>query len=115
MLHAFNMSALTWLLAWVLLWSAALNLYGPSFVREEFAAWGYPMWMRWAVGATEIVSAALMLGSAPQLGAALAACVLLGVLISLARAKLWLRMEYPVVLLALVVLILISPQRGSLT
>jgi hypothetical protein len=39
----------------------------------------------------------------------------LGVLISLARAKLWLRMEYPVVLLALVVLILISPQRGSLT
>jgi uncharacterized membrane protein YphA (DoxX/SURF4 family) len=84
-----------------------LNLAGPAFVREEFARWGYPGWLRPAVGVVEWVAALLLLLPATRpFGAALALAVLVGVLASLARDRAWLRCEYPAVLLVIALLVL---------
>lgn len=94
------------LLAVVFLWAGALNLTGPSFVRAEFDKWGYPAFMRIAVGLVEISAAAMLFWPHGQRsGAAIGGVVLVGVVVSLLRTREWLRLEYPAVLLVACVLL----------
>lgn len=94
------------LLAAVLVWAGALNIVGPGFIRSEFRNWGYPDSLRIAVGLTEWAAAlALLFPQTRLLGCALAAAVLIGVLWTFLRHGERMRMEYPLVLLALVLLV----------
>lgn len=84
-----------------------LNLAGPGFVRDEFRRWGYPAWLRPAVGAAEWAAALMLLVPITRaFGAALALAVLVGVLASLARDHAWLRCEYPAVLLVIAAMVM---------
>jgi uncharacterized membrane protein YphA (DoxX/SURF4 family) len=90
------------LLALAFTWAAALNLTGPDFIRSEFDAWGYPKWLRPLVGLLELAAAAALLFPASRVfGATLGAAILVGVVTTLARDRAWMRLEYPLVLLAL--------------
>jgi len=88
--------------------SAGLNLAGPEFVREEFEKWNYPSWLRPAVAVMEFTAAALLLMTATRtLGALLALLVLAAVVFSLARTREWLRMQFPLLMGALCVGLLV--------
>lgn len=91
-----------WSLALILAGSAYLNLTGPDFVKEEFAHWGYPSWLPVAVGVAELLSAAaLLFASTRSYGALLALVVLVGVVFSLSKTQEWLRMQFPLLMAAL--------------
>lgn len=86
---------------------AGLNLAAPGFIRAEFDRWGYPPLLRIAVGLAEALAAILLLVPATRgYGAALALAVLAGVVGTLARDRAWLRLEYPIVLVILALLVL---------
>lgn len=79
-----------------------LNLSAPSFIRVEFAGYGYSDRLRIAVGVIEWVAAGALLYSGTRLlGCVLAMLVLLGVLATFCRHREFGRLEYPLVLLAL--------------
>jgi uncharacterized membrane protein YphA (DoxX/SURF4 family) len=102
-----------WLLVAVFLWAGTLNLLGPAFVRNEFARWGYPSALRIAVGCAELAAALMLVAPATRpMGGALATLVLAGVIVSLWRTREWMRMEYPLILGALTVLILVPATRA---
>ena len=91
------------LLSIVLVWAGALNVFAPAFIRAEFKGWGYPDWLRVAVGLTEWAAAiALMIPAIRLGGCAVATAVLLGVVVTFLRDGQRMRLEYPLVLLALV-------------
>lgn len=94
------------LLAVVLAWAGSLNLAAPDFIREEFRAWGYSDRLRILVGALEwIAAAALLIQPLRLIGCAIAATILAGVLVTLFRHRAFMRLEYPLVLLTLVLLV----------
>lgn len=94
------------LLASVLAWAGCLNLAGPNFIREEFKAWGYSDRLRILVGVLEWISAAaLLIESLRLIGCAIAITIMLGVLVTLFRQRVFMRIEYPLVLLALLLLV----------
>lgn len=94
------------LLSAVLIWAGALNVLGPAFIREEFEAWGYPNWFRIAVGLTEWVAAVcLVIPALRMTGCVLATAVLVGVVGTFWRDRQKMRMEYPLVLLALTLIV----------
>jgi DoxX-like protein len=91
------------LLAVVLVWAGGLNIVAPDFIRSEFKGWGYPDWLRVGVGVTEWAAAVSLLFPATRsIGCALAVMVLLGVIVTFLRHGERMRLEYPLVLLALV-------------
>jgi uncharacterized membrane protein YphA (DoxX/SURF4 family) len=97
-----------WSLAAIFVGSAGLNLAGPDFVREEFEKWRYPAWLRLAVGVMELTAAALLLIAATRTwGAMLALLILAAVIFSMARTREWLRMQFPLLMGALCVGLLI--------
>jgi uncharacterized membrane protein YphA (DoxX/SURF4 family) len=97
---------LAWLLACIFVWAGALNIVGPKFIRDEFHSWHYPPWLRLAVGASEWLAAVLLIWPRFRLiGCLVGVIVLLGVIVTLLRARQLMRLEYPLVLLALAVLI----------
>jgi len=90
------------LLALAFAFAATLNLSGPQFIRTSFDAWGYPTWLRLLVGVLELAAAvALLFPASRPFGATLGAVILVGVLATLARDRVWMRLEYPLFLLAL--------------
>jgi uncharacterized membrane protein YphA (DoxX/SURF4 family) len=94
------------LLAAVLAWAGCLNLAAPDFIREEFRAWGYSDQFRKAVGALEwIAAAALLIEPLRPIGCVIAIAIMLGVLVTLFRQRAFMRLEYPLVLLALLLLV----------
>lgn len=97
-----------WSLAAIFVGSAGLNLTGPDFVREEFEKWNYPSWLRLAVAVMELGAAALLLMTATRSwGAVLALLILAAVVFSLARTREWLRMQFPLLMGALCVGLLV--------
>jgi hypothetical protein len=97
-----------WSLAAIFAGSAALNLAGPEFVREEFEKWNYPSWLRLAVAAMEFTAAALLLATGTRAyGAMLALLILAAVVFSMARTREWLRMQFPLLMGALCVGLLV--------
>ncbi|WP_311029597.1 DoxX family protein [Mesorhizobium koreense] len=97
-----------WSLAAIFAGSAGLNLAGPEFVREEFEKWHYPSWLRLAVAAMEFTAAALLLATATRAyGAMLALLILAAVVFSMARTQEWLRMQFPLLMGALCVGLLV--------
>ncbi|MDE1005492.1 MAG: DoxX family protein [Paraburkholderia fungorum] len=87
--------------------AAIVNLKGPQAIRAEFTKWGYPDWLRVGVAAAEFVGAILLAVPRTQwLGAAILLVLTLGILVSFTRSKEWMRMQYPFVLLFLLVAIL---------
>jgi uncharacterized membrane protein YphA (DoxX/SURF4 family) len=97
---------LAWLLACLFVWAGALNIIGPKFIRDEFDSWHYPPWLRLAAGAAEWLAAFLLVW--PQfrlIGCIVGMVVLLGVILTLLRDRQLMRLEYPLVLLALAALI----------
>jgi uncharacterized membrane protein YphA (DoxX/SURF4 family) len=97
---------LAWLLACIFVWAGALNVLGPKFIRDEFNSWGYPSWLRLTAGATEWLAAVLLIWPRFRLvGCLVGIVVLLGVIVTLVRDRQPMRLEYPLVLLALAVLI----------
>ena len=94
------------LLSAVLIWAGALNLTGPGFIRAEFARWGYPDGLRIVVGVTEWAAAiALIFVPLRIIGCALAVIVLLGVAATFVRDRSLMKLEYPLVLLALTLVV----------
>ncbi|MBR0869442.1 DoxX family protein [Bradyrhizobium tropiciagri] len=97
------------LLSAVLIWAGGLNLAGPDFIREEFAKWGYSDGLRMSVGLAEWAAAiALIVVPFRMLGCALAAIILLGVIVTFARDRSLMRLEYPLVLLAIDMMIAVQ-------
>lgn len=97
-----------WSLVLILVGSAYLNLTGPEFVKAEFAHWNYPSWLRVAVGVMELAaSAALLFASTRSYGALLALAVLAGVVFSLGKTREWLRMQFPLLMGALCIGLLV--------
>jgi hypothetical protein len=71
-------------------------------VKAEFAHWGYPSWLPTAVGITELITAgALPFASTRSYGALLALIILAGVVFSLSKTREWLRMQFPLLMGAL--------------
>ena len=100
---------LAWLLALVFVWAGGLNLIGPGFIREEFDSWHYPPWLRSSVGVLEWLAAILLVWPVLRaIGCLVAMIVLLGVVVTLFRDRQLMRLEYPLVLLALAAIIAIS-------
>ncbi len=99
-------SMLAILLAAALAWAGCLNLTGPDFIRAEFKAWGFPDRLRIVVGALEwTAAAALLIPPLRLIGCVIAIGILLGVLATLFRQRQYLRLEYPLVLLSLVLMV----------
>ncbi len=97
------------LLAATLAWAGCLNLAGPHFIRAEFKAWGYSDRLRIAAGALEWSAAvAVLFPTFRLIGCLIAAAVLLGVLFTLLRERAYMRLEYPLVLLVLVLIVAIG-------
>jgi hypothetical protein len=95
------------LLAAVLAWAGCLNLAAPDFIREEFKAWGYSDHFRKAIGALEwIAAAALLIERLRLIGCMIATTIMVGVLVTLFRQRESMRLEYPAVLLVLILLII---------
>ncbi|WP_165899930.1 DoxX family protein [Borborobacter arsenicus] len=91
-----------WALVLIFVGSAYLNLTGPEFVKAEFAHWNYPPWLRLAVGIMELAAAAgLLFATSRSLGALLALAILAGVVFSLGKTQEWLRMQFPLLMGAL--------------
>jgi uncharacterized membrane protein YphA (DoxX/SURF4 family) len=87
--------------------AAIVNLKGPQTIRAEFEKWGYPDWFRMTIATVEAVGSVLMFIPRTQLvGASILLLVTLGILVSFSRSKEWMRMQYPFVLLLLLVTIL---------
>lgn len=57
-------------LAFVFLVAGGTKFWSPAWAIR-FAAWGYPGWCRWAIGALEVVAAVLLLISRTEKWAAL--------------------------------------------
>src|SRR5882757_6066685 len=94
------------LLSAVLIWAGALNLAGPGFIRADFTKWGYSDGLRIAVGVTEWAAAiGLMFVPVRIVGCALAVIVLLGVTATFVRDRSLMRLEYPLALLALTLVV----------
>lgn len=107
-------SAIAVLLSLAFLWAGALNLYGPSFVVAEFGRWGYPQLLRRGVGIAEWLAAlCLLMAETRWAGALLGLAVLAGVIVSLSRTREWMRIEYPLVLTVLCVVVAIASWPGS--
>ncbi|MGV2293313.1 DoxX family protein [Trinickia sp. YCB016] len=84
-----------------------VNLVGPAIIRSEFAKWRYPDWFRVTIAVAELTGAVLLFFKNTQwLGAAMLLMITLGVLVSFARSKEWMRMQYPFVLFFLLTTIL---------
>jgi uncharacterized membrane protein YphA (DoxX/SURF4 family) len=99
----------SWVVAAVFVWAGGLNLVGPGFIRDEFESWNYPPWLRTSVGVLEGLAAILLVWPRFRLiGCLVAMIVLLGVIITLLRDRQLMRLEYPLVLLALAAIIAIS-------
>ncbi|WP_334389622.1 DoxX family protein [Bradyrhizobium sp. AZCC 2262] len=97
------------LLAVVLVRAGWLNPVAPDFIRAEFKAWGYSDSLRKTVGALEWISAAaLLMPPLRMIGCAVAIAITLGVLVTLSRQREFMRLEYPVVLMALVLLVVVD-------
>jgi uncharacterized membrane protein YphA (DoxX/SURF4 family) len=95
------------IIALAFLAAAIVNLSGPPAIRAEFAKWGYPAWLRVAVATVELIGSILLVTPRTQwLGASILLAVTLGILVSFTRSKEWMRMQYPFVLLFLLVAIL---------
>jgi hypothetical protein len=97
---------LAWLLACIFVWAGALNIIGPKFIRDEFESWNYPSSLRIITGAAEWLAAGLLIWPRFRLiGCLIGTVVLLGVIGTLLRDRQLMRLEYPLVLLALAALI----------
>ncbi|QBR02619.1 DoxX family protein [Paraburkholderia pallida] len=84
-----------------------VNLAGPSFIRAEFAKWGYPNGFRVAIAIIELIgSLALLFATTRIAGASILLVVILGVLASFSRSREWMKMQYPLVLLLLLIVTL---------
>ncbi|MEW9586187.1 DoxX family protein [Paraburkholderia sp. DGU8] len=84
-----------------------VNLIGPSVIRAEFKKWGYPNWLRLVVALVELIGAlSLLLPATRFIGASILLVVILGVIISFVRSREWMKMQYPLVLLFLLVVTL---------
>jgi putative oxidoreductase len=71
--------AATGLLAAMFLMAGGTKLMGADMHVESFARWGYPDWFRLAVGATEVVAAALLvMPRTAVLGATLIIAIMAG-------------------------------------
>jgi uncharacterized membrane protein YphA (DoxX/SURF4 family) len=89
-------------LAGIFLWSGWLSLFGPSFIAEEFRQWKYPDWLRVAVGVVEwIIAGMLLVQLLPRLAVLLATAILVAVVVTLVRDRQFMRLDLPVVLLAI--------------
>ena len=89
--------------------SSGLNIVGPSFVREEFARWHYPPWLRYGVGCCELGAAVgFAIPGYQAYGALLALAVLIGVFVSLLKTREWLRMMLPAILVSLSMSVLVD-------
>src|SRR5258706_14184149 len=94
------------LLAAVLARAGWLNLAAPDFIRAEFRAWGLSDRLRVTVGVLEWIAAAgILIPPLRLIGCSIAAAIMLGVLSTLLRQREFMRLEYPAVLLALLLLI----------
>ena len=90
------------IIAFAFLAAAIVNLIGPPAIRAEFKKWGYPGWLRVTVATAELAGAILLLAPrAHWFGASILLVLTLGILVSFARSKEWMRMQYPLVLLFL--------------
>ncbi|MFM0740225.1 DoxX family protein [Paraburkholderia xenovorans] len=86
--------------------AAIVNLIGPQMIRAEFKRWGYPDWLRVSVAIVEFAGAVLLFAPRTQLfGASILLLIMVGILVSFIRSREWMRMQYPFVLLFLLVTI----------
>ncbi|NIF54633.1 MULTISPECIES: DoxX family protein [Burkholderiaceae] len=68
--------------------AGVVNLAGLGAVKQDFARWGYPAWLRLLCGALELLSAAFLLGQQTRvLGLAVAAAILIAALFTLLRNR----------------------------
>lgn len=82
-----------------------VNLTGPSVIRAEFGKWGYPNGFRVVVALVESGGSLLLLMTKTRfIGNSILLVVILGVLVSFVRTREWMKIQYPLVLLFLLVL-----------
>ncbi len=95
-------------------WAGWLNLFGPKFIAEEFRNWNYPDSLRIGVGIGEWILAAMLFGQfMPRLAILGAISIMLAVVFTLARHGLFMRLETPAIVLALLAITLpLSPALG---
>ena len=95
------------LIALLLARAGWLNLAAPDFIRAEFKAWGYSDRLRVTVGVLEwTAAAALLIPPSRLIGCAVAVAIIVGVLATLLWQREFKRLEYPAVLLVLILLII---------
>lgn len=96
------------------LWAGWMNVSGHPIVRVEFGQWGYPRALGIGVGLAEWLAAILLMSQfEPRIGILIGIAVLLGVIGTLIKFGERLRVEYPLVLMSM--LIIIWPSSPVLT
>ncbi|WP_206997101.1 DoxX family protein [Trinickia mobilis] len=95
------------IIACAFLSAGVVNLIGPRVIRAEFEKWGYPDGFRVTIAIVELVGSLLLFVTRTQwFGAFVLLVVTLGVLVSFARSREWMRMQYPLVLFFLLIVTL---------
>ncbi|SAL13880.1 hypothetical protein AWB71_00448 [Caballeronia peredens] len=90
--------------------AGVVNAIGPAPIRSEFEKWGYPAWLRLIVAAVEFGGAiCMMLAETHRFGAVTLLIIVLGVLVSFIRSREWMRMQYPLMLLLLLIILFMQP------
>lgn len=68
--------------------AGVVNLAGIGAVKQDFARWGFPAWVRLVCGALELLSAALLLGQQTRVfGLTLAGAIMIGAIFTLLRNR----------------------------
>jgi len=97
---------LTWFLVAFFIIGTRTNGLGPQKIRESYAAWGYPAWFRFVTAALEALVAALLLFPLSQpFGIVLGVMIMLAAAATLIRAKDYVQLSGPVVIIALLLVL----------
>jgi uncharacterized membrane protein YphA (DoxX/SURF4 family) len=96
----------TLVLAAVFLWAGITKFLGVAFWTESFPRWGFPAWMRWAIGVVECLAALLLLiPRVAIVGATLGAALMFGAIVVQSSAGEFMVVPFPIVLLVLLVVL----------
>lgn len=103
-------------LAGLFLWSGWLLLFGPKYIADEFRNWGYPDWLRVAVGVAEwSIAGMLIVQFVPRFAILVAIAIMLAVVLTFVRDRQYKRLDLPLMLLALLgIAYPLSPPLGAL-
>lgn len=96
------LTGLSWILVAFFVIGGIVNGIAPKKVRDDYSRWGYPTWFHYLTGASELITAMLLIFPATRvIGAILGVAVMLGALATVLRHHEYLHAVPPAIVLIL--------------